>query len=425
MTHTNRLMDFQNEGVSFLTQAGNRLLADEPGLGKTVQAIEFLKTIEGRALIVCPATIKHNWLCELVNWGVDEKNIAVIPSKPNPGAKFVIINYDLLEKHYAKLDSARFRVLIFDEAHYLKNAKSKRTNIARKLMMPVGVKTVFLTGTPVLNRPQEFLSLMQLLEPKRYSPPEWWRRYLHYCDAKKVKMGRLPEFWDFSGAKDLDKLREEWRDYILRRQKKDVLAELPDKILQVIEFDDDGNDTKSERQEFDATVKRLGFKKAVEEVHFSTLRQRVALHKCDNAVKHIADILQEEDKVVVFAHHRAVIDALYTKLSRDYQVAKITGDTPVISRMEQVNLFQEGNARVFLGNIQAAGVGITLTAAKTCVFVESSFVPAEITQACDRLHRIGQKDVVRCQFLVTKNSVDALILKVIVKKNEIIKELVD
>lgn len=414
------MFEYQNDGVAWLSSTGNCLLADEPGLGKTIQAIEFLKNnCAGRALIVCPATLKHNWLCELTMTGVIENNIAVCFEKPNPGAKYVIINYDLLEKHRAKLQSVKWQVVIFDEAHYLKNRTAKRT-MAAQVIAQKAEKIIFLTGTPIMNRPVEFLNLMKILAPKRYSPNDWFRQYIRYCAGFKSRYG-----WDFAGAAHLEELKQAWSSYVLRRRKEDVLSELPDKILQIVELTTDNLEVVlKERQTFEENVRSLGFQKAVEFENFSAERQEVALLKLDACIDHINNLLEEEEKLVIFAHHKSVV----AKLKKGIKAVSVTltGDSSMTERQKAVTEFQnDPHVRVFIGNIKAAGIGITLTAAKTCVFVETSFVPAEIEQACDRLHRIGQKDSVRCQFLVLKDSIDALILKVVIRKNKIIKKLID
>ena len=159
--------------------------------------------------------------------------------------------------------------------------------------------------------------------------------------------------------------------------------------------------------------------------HIAVLRHELALSKVHSCVEHIKELLEETKKLVVFAYHKDVIVKLSAALA-DYGCVTITGDTPSAYRQKNVQDFQKDpSCRVFIGQIQAAGDTITLTAASTVVFVESSWVPGEIDQATDRLHRIGQKNSVLVQFLVIDGSLEERMLRTIIDKKLTIQKIVE
>lgn len=434
------LKEYQEQGIERLIQIlhdrKTAILADEPGLGKTAQAIHIAKwvmsSLDGtriakdyKTLIICPASLKRNWKREIELWTKKDFTVSIIPEEPVKDSQFIIINYDQLAKYEAKLLAREWNLIIFDEAHYIKSPTSARSKICAKLR---GYYKLALTGTPVLNRPKELIDMTWNLNPKMFqqggiagplkSP---FPLYMRFCAGKKGYFG-----WDFSGSSNLGDLRKILEWWMVRREKKDVLQELPPKIKQIIELGVKPSILpllQEEQKEFALQVKKIGLEKAILQASKSTSRQGVGLAKVEESIKVIKDILEEEQKVVVFAWHKEVIKQLFGALA-EYGVVTATGDSTLEEREESIDAFQHNpETRIFLGNIQAAGVGITLTAASTAVFVEATYVPGEIDQAIDRCHRIGQRDSVRALFLVLQGSIDKDILEILIRKQKIIQKV--
>ena len=428
------LYPFQKEGVKFLTSRRSALLADVPGLGKTVQALKAVERINAqKVLVVCPAIVKLNWEREIRTWLKNPGKIQIIQKRsdsPDPTARFIIINYDLLisPSIFKTLIRMSFGVGIFDESHFLKNRTAKRT---KAVLLRGGVASrcaykYFLTGTPVLNRPVELYPVLKAAAPHIIEPYTSFDSFARrYCGA----------YWDgfqlvATGATNMDELCAKLSGgpnaFMLRRRKEEVLKDLPAKQYQMISLPAADAKTKEiVKKEFTFSRDDARAVDISGTAEISILRHQLALSKLPMCIEHIKEVLESEPKVVVFAYHRDVIEKLWSSLL-EYIPCVITGATSALKRQDAINAFQtEPLCRVFIGQIQAAGVGITLTAASTVIFVESSWVPGEIEQAVDRCHRIGQKDSVLAQFLVIKDSLEEFMIKTIIEKREVIERIVD
>lgn len=338
---------------------------------------------------------------------------------------FDVINYDRL-KQIAPAEP--YDLLVADEAQYLKTPAAKRT----KLFFAIPAKrTLFLTGTPILNRPIELFTMLQRLDPLDLGGNRWGFA-MRYCGARQLRAGRKM-VWDFNGSANLDELQEKMRSkFMVRRLKKDVLKELPAKRRQIIPLDRSGAEKlllaeqKLARQiGFEEMARKLESGGAVAMTEMSKVRRELGLAKVDAAIDHITDVLENTSKVVVFAHHRDVIHELYKGL---YSLGAyvLTGDTTAKGRQFVVDSFQsKPEIRVFIGQIQAAGVGITLTAASTVIFVEQDWVPGNMSQAEDRCHRIGQKESVLVRYLVFDESLDAAMAQTLIKKSRVADAALD
>jgi len=440
------LKPYQMAGVEYILKNKNVILADEPGVGKTMQAIAsmfFDTQVEGqkRAVVVCPATIKENWLNELKLF-CDDYFEAVIIKKGTQ--KFVdklledktknllvIVNYELLQNKLINFQLKKFdpHYLVCDEAHYLKNMQSKRyKNLANELMpswLNLKLK-MMLTGTPIQNRPREIYTLVKLTKPKCLSPYSDFRKFaMHYCNARWGKWG-----FETDGSSNEQELKERltYGGVLIRRTKDQVLPQLPDKNFSIITFE---GDTKAKN-----LVKKMNESFSFEQIlsspafwskasdSLATQRRELALLKLDQSIRQIEELLESIDKMVVFAWHTEVINGLETALAK-YNPALISGKTRQETRQAQVDKFQnDKSCKVFIGNILAAGVGITLTAASNVDFVETSWVPGEVFQAIDRCHRIGQKNSVNARFHVVENSIDEAVIRSLISKNITIKKII-
>ena len=418
-------LPFQRAGIAYALEHKNTLIADEMGLGKTVQAAGVINADHDihSVLVLCPASVKLNWKRELERWLTVKMPIRVVTSNdkklPRPGG-VTIINYDILHRFVF----SGYDLLIADECHYLKNATARRSKRAYSIRAE---RKLFLTGTPILSRPIELYPILKALDPKNWPSKEAYG--VRYCAGFMDDWG-----WNFQGAGHLDELQDRLRaSVMIRRLKSEVLTELPRKVRQVIELPATGKVLKAERDgrriaeticyETDVAKLKIARQEAFETL--AELRHATALSKVAQVVEYVKDALEDSRKIVLFAHHRDVISELTDALGA-FNPRVITGDTTMAVRQANVDLFQnDPTCRLFIGNIQAAGLGITLTAASHVIFAELDFVPGVMCQAEDRCHRIGQKDSVLVQHLVLEGSIDAVIAKTLVRKQDILDSALD
>lgn len=414
-----KLRPYQVQGVERLIELtakrGAAILADEPGLGKTIQVAEYINRTRplGPVLIVCPASLRLNWEKELSVWMNHEP------------FSIEVASYEAVTTGKVALSSlyARYSLVVFDEAHYLKNPDAKRTKAC--LAIPADTR-LFLTGTPVVNRPMDLFPILQAIGLK-YSKQEFGKRY---CNGHLVQIRWKPRkfAWDFSGASRTEELNASLRAYcMVRRTKAEVLTELPAKIRQVIELDIPHGESKTLRDAvnrmfdgMESAAANLAELKKIAFAELAAARLDNAKHKLPYVLAYLEDLLEEESQVVVFAHHREIVDAIAAAIPDS---VKLYGGMTDKQKDSAVTAFQSGKAPVFVGQIQAAGVGLTLTAARTVLFAELDWVPGNVIQAEDRCHRLGQTDTVRIIHLVAKDSVDARMVRALVNKQNIIERI--
>ena len=468
--HGSKLFPYQEEGVDRLVSRKRLLLADQMGLGKTIQCIEAINRIgipgTSIILIVCPKSVMGVWKRELEVWldprlksSWGEIQVASMKSKPElrPGS-ITLINYDICHKLKGTIQKPHYHVLICDEAHYLKTPDTKRTKAILGGGRTKGIQSDFLwllTGTPVLNRPIELYPLLHAIAPEEFPAMQDFAG--RYCDPKEkiVYKGSHPVvIKDYSGSSNLKELSQRLEPIMLRRYKMDVLSQLPEKfrsctcLTQDVDIDiaqqerdllfaalqelkeennKDDKETGLELDDFGSNAENLVSyinkhpnNQAVL-AKISTVRQETAFLKLKPAIELLEEYIIHE-KVVVFAHHRAVIDEL-TQHFGDRAVA-IKGGMKREDRDEAVSLFQDDQyVRLFVGSIRAAGVGLTLTAASHVIFLELDWSPGIMTQAEDRCHRVGQSNNVRIQYLVFKDSIDEWLSKSMMFKQSNIDEI--
>ncbi len=447
------LFPYQKAGIEYAVQNRSVLIGDEMGLGKTVQAIAVINVEKPKTvLIVCPATLKINWQKECNRWLVDPYRIHILRSGDTFPAlpEIVIMNYDIAAKYADEIRSVKWDLLICDEAHYMKNPKAARTKAllgeGKKVRPLDAEKRIFLTGTPITNRPVELWPLVNYLFPAQFS--NFFSFVKRYCDAVSNRYG-----WDFSGASNLDELQQTLRSAgMIRRMKAQVLTELPAKIRQVISLPSDSVSrlVKKENEHGDALEKRVkaikaeakrskasgdkeayaaavgqlrqAYSVAFEEM--AAIRRELAQAKIPFVIEHITDIVESNGKVVVMAHHREVVDALQNHFG--LSAVKLYGGMSDVEKESSVTRFQnDPTCKIFVGSIRAAGVGITLTAAAKVVFAELDWTPANMMQAEDRCHRIGQTESVLVQHLVFDGSLDARMAEILVEKMAVIGAALD
>jgi SWI/SNF-related matrix-associated actin-dependent regulator 1 of chromatin subfamily A len=425
------IRQYQKDGANFLAKTKHALLADEMGLGKTIQAIEAINILNASSvLIICPASVKINWKRELYTWHhkidlevfiVDSNDNFKIPLKVD----VIIINYDLLlnEEVFKQLEERKFEVLICDEAHYLKNMHAKRT---KKVLGINGIaknciNKMMLTGTPVLNRPIELFILLKTLCPKALGIHQTYEQFaMRYNGAYVDKFGHI----QLGNPTRLDELRVSLRPFMLRRTIADVRKQLPDIDCQIIEFPINDKIKKVIDYENELNIKKDNINASMGDL--STLRHYTALAKIDLCIEYIIKMLEKHQKLVLFAYHRDIIDMLSSTF-HNYGVSIIKGGMTIDTKQKALDDFiKYSGTRLFIGQIQAAGVGVD-GLQKVCnnvIFVEFSWVPGDLKQAIGRLKRIGQKEkTVFIKFLTTQGTIDASMINSVMKKEKSILEL--
>lgn len=425
------LYPFQKEAIAFIeARNGRALLALDMGLGKSIISLGWLKLHEDRkpVLIVCPATLKLNWLREINKWFPNENNIQILYGKhPNENitGDIVIINYDILADWVNALIKIPFKVLILDESHFIKNRAANRTKAVKAISKNIP-HILALTGTPILNRPIEIYNVLKILAPNQ--TPNFWEYVNRYCGARHNGFG-----WDFNGATNTEELHKKLSSTIMfRRLKKDVLQDLPDKIRTYVPIELDNKNTyvRAEEDFVDFIYKTKGKNAAMRVSNaeaiakVEVLKQVAVKGKLKQVKEWINDFLSTDGKLVVFAIHRFVIDELMKEF-KDIAV-KVDGSVTGVNRDKAVQAFQnDDKIRLFIGNINAAGVGLTLTVASNVVFIELPWSPAILEQAEDRCHRIGQKDTVNIYYLLGVDTIEEKIAKMLDSKRKILDTVLD
>tara|TARA_B100001250_G_scaffold151566_2_gene130016 strand:+ start:19300 stop:21528 length:2229 start_codon:yes stop_codon:yes gene_type:complete len=421
------LRPFQVAGVAYAIDVKKCFIADEMGLGKTVQSLAAVHMEKAfPLLVVCPATLKSNWEREVRMW-LPEKTVHIVDNKVGvKNSDVVIINYDILDKQQEELMKVGFQALVFDESHYAKNSTAKRTKALKKIAkaIPENGMVLALTGTPVLNRPVELVSQLEILGRIEDFGGSWNFRK-RYCDAKHDGFG-----WNFGGASNTSELNNMLRQTCyVRRQKEDVLKELPTKARYTIETQLSRVSAKEYKAVENETIVWLAeegrYSSMVDTLAKLMVLKRIAGEgKVEAACEWIDTFLDSTDrKLVVFGHHKSVVNALAEK----YGGLRVSGSDSMKARQASIDLFQnDPNSRVIVLNTKAGGVGITLTAASDVLFVEQGWTPAEHDQAEDRCHRIGQDaESVSAFYLLAEETIDDDIYELIAKKRLVVDAVTD
>lgn len=436
------LFPYQREGAAFLAARPRALLADEMGLGKSAQAIAACDEIDVSArlddptvwprhrlqvvVVVCPASVVENWKREFAKFSKAKRALRVVSY--NRAATKENLFSPLSDPEQTEIDC-----LILDEAHYLKSATAKRTKAIfgpkcdGKGALVERAKHVFaLTGTPTPNHPGELWPLLRALAPETIDrgagkPLAYWGFVQKYCRTRDNGFGL-----QILGGRNLIDLKRRIAPFVLRRKKDGVMKDLPPIRFDQLFLEGDLKlpaELLGLEKEVAAALDEHGVEGLAKiATHVAALRRATGLAKVKPAVEWIREQLESGlKKLVVFAHHREVIEGLQKAFP--FHVS-ISGQTPTDSRGHIVDRFQnEPAAKLFLGQIQAAGTGITLTAASDALFVESSWVPAENEQAAMRIHRIGQRNACVVRFATLANSIDEKIEAAVMRKSADIARL--
>lgn len=420
------LRPFQRAGVAYATRARRCFIADEMGLGKTVQALATVQaTGSYPALIVCPASLKLNWAREAAHWLPGHKTGVISGTKPDfyqYRAELVVINYDILAAHEKGLATIPFKGVIFDEGHYLKGHTAQRTKSAKALAKKADV-VLILSGTPVLNAPEELVSPLGILR-RLDEFGGFWHFMGKYC-------GYTREGGKVGPPAYLEELHRKLRESCyVRRRKADVLKELPPKTRAIVPIAMDSH------REYEQAVETLsnwlskqttleGFAEAQAKTELDRLKGVIALGKVKSIVAWVEDFIESGEKLVLFAYHKAVQRKLYEALAHTGAV-HIFAEDKSEERQAAVDRFQkDSRCRLIVCSLMAAGAGITLTAASNVAFAEMGWTPGLMDQATDRVHRIGQVWPVTAWYLLAPGTVDDDVYELIEKKRKIVDAATD
>ena len=418
------LEPFQRAGVRYVLDARRTFLADEQGLGKTIQALAALEADAAfPAVVVCPASLKLNWEREAARW-LPHRSRTVVSGRGGAiaPADLTILNYEIVEAHGDTLRRRRPRALVVDESHLVKNPRAQRTKAVRRLADAIGPDglRVALTGTPVMNRPDELIAQLRVLD-------------------------RLKDFG--SGARFSQRFRtgprsEErlhWhlrRHCFARRLKSEVLPQLPAKRRTVLPVALTNADeyAVAERDviewlrslpldldELDAKV--AAARRAERLAQLNALKQLAARGKLAAAISWIADFLASEEPLVVFAHHQEIQEAV---LGRFPDALHLLGRDGAGARDAAIRAFQEPDGpHLLVCSTAVASQGITLTRATNVCFLELEWSPAIHDQAEDRVHRIGQRDAVTAWYLLAAETIDETMARLIERKRDLVAAVTD
>lgn len=420
-------MEHQKEAILKLLGNDKYILADDMGLGKTTSAaVAAIESGAQKILVICPASLKINWKREIQNYTDEE--VGIVEGKKWDDGKFVIINYDILKNFHevpkkgddefkSKIMDEGFDLVLIDEAHYISNKQAKRTQLVNHMVRQVG-RVWLLTGTPMTSRPINYFNLLHIVD----SPLTLnWAGYVkRYCNGYQFQAGHR-KVWNVNGASNLEELRDRVKPHVLRRLKEDIL-DLPDKIITPIYLNLKSKEYEKQIGDYLEWENNNNEKKTLA-IRLSKLmmaRQIIAESKLESTYELVDNALSQGKKVIVFTNFTATLEEISWKYNK--RSVTLDGRMSKQKRQESVDRFQnDEKVDVFVGNIKAAGVGITLTAAEVVIFNDLSFVPSDHAQAEDRAYRYGQKSNVSVFYPVFENSIEMIIYDILQNKKNVIE----
>ena len=453
--------DHQIEGVRKLAHMRSFLLADEMGLGKSLQAltvfgIDVFLNRANAAIVVCPATLKGNWVEEIERFtsfryvelgkgynksggprtlGPAERGKQLEEFRSIKEAKVLVVNYEQVVSHLKELKSMNFDIAIFDEAHYLKNPRARRTKACMDLYTP---RSFMLTGSPMLNRVDELWTTLYRIDPSQY--PSYWNFRARYCVFGGYKNKEIV------GIQNEAELTNRLQSVMVRRLKADVLKlKKPYFIKRFVElsalqqkmYDEIVNemrltlphDVSNPMDIENGLTKLLRLKQICGTT--ATLVEKDESLKLDLAIEDATEIMEDGNKIIVFTQFRGVLSAYSRRIRAahpDIPVYELHGDVPINARQDVVRSWSnEKGASVIICMIQVAGIGLNMTAARHLQFLDKLFVPKLNQQAVDRAHRIGQSETQTVQVFeyIARDTVEKRIEDILKTKTKLFDDVVE
>jgi len=401
------LYSYQETGVKFITSRKYALLADEPGLGKTIQSLEAaLQLGVKRLIIICPGFLCAQWKQEAdkfygpygISTFIMDSKLDCLPVQFT--AQFILIcSYDMAWRRMALLASTNYDFAIIDESHFLKNSKAKRTKIllGKGSFLARTNRALLMTGTPMLNKPIDLYTILRNFVPEVLKQYVAWPLFVSRFCGYMMK-----------GSKNEEQLSGMLKTFMLRRKLEDVIEELPDVILSKIPFSD---------------------VKIAPEFEYSEVviqRREVAIAKLPQTIQYLEGLLQSTSKIVVVCYHRNTIETLVETFKEQKAVAIYGGISEKV-RTERLSEFISGEAELLFAQISTIGVGVDglQRVSNRIVFAESDWSPSIIQQAIARLKRIGQESgTVFVDFLICEGTIEEDIDFSLIKKEEMIDSIV-
>lgn len=414
------LYPYQKVAVEFVHRASGRaMIADQMGLGKTPTAIGYALKMEHKSLIVCPKSVVPNWMREIKRFA--GKNAVMWSTEGRLGrsdAQFQVINYDIVDRHLKELNAMKFDLLICDEATFLKNRTTKRAKSVlgyyKERRKYPGIKApycLFLTGTPVLNRPVEAFHLLNYIDKDRFN------NFYQFVQKYGGWRGTEPQ--------NLEDLHHRTKDLIIRRVKKEVLTELPDKQRNDLYVEMTREDVLEYNEHLNKLFRRwrqLG-KPTVAEM--PGIQRFLITKKMPRTIEMIDELMEADRGVLIFSVY---VDPL-KQLKKHYgdKSALIFGGLSSKERQESIDRLARGDCKIGLFSIGAGSMGIdgAQNHIDTVIFLDMWWVPAIHEQAEDRVHRIGQENKVQVFYMICENTIDEYMREILVEKQKVIDTVVD
>ncbi len=407
------------------------ILADDMGLGKTTSAIiASLESGAKKILIICPASLKINWQREIENYS-NRKTLIVEGRKWGSTFDNYILNYDIVKNYHStetpeigqennnSIINEKFDLAIVDEAHYISNTTAQRTKLINDILKNIP-KVWLLTGTPMTSKPINYYNLLRIVNSNVTLN---WQGYVRrYCGGYQFTVNKK-KIWNTGGATNLDELRMRTKNLVLRRMKTDIL-DLPDKIITPIFLDLKSTYYDEELEDFLRITSEAKNKESLSITinRLMKVRQIVSQEKINYTCELIDRCLEQGKKVIVFTNFTMSLDTLHEKYKKNSVV--LDGRMSKEKRQQSVDRFQnEDKVKIFISNIVAGGVGITLTAAEVVIMNDLSFVPAHHSQAEDRAFRYGQKKNVLVYYPIFENTIEKIVYNMLQKKKNIIDQV--
>jgi SWI/SNF-related matrix-associated actin-dependent regulator 1 of chromatin subfamily A len=456
------LYPYQVAGVEYATKAFARglgcLIADEMGLGKTAQAIGVVNAIDAihKVLVIVPASIIGNWVREIFRFSNRRMTVGVVNGDCFPQTEWVVMSYSMAHKWRERTQGMMWDLVVLDECQKICNPaaqmtraivgwKPRRKNEGNIDEICSGIPTkrkLAMSGTPISNRPKEFYSVISWLDPKAWPANSYGSFAFKFCGAGDSIAKGLG--WTDDGSSNMKILQTELRSTIMiRRLKADVLKELPPKTRQIFrltldrdqrsliaqadramiqimrEHSVDMNSTDPEQ--LDRLSKVLESMNPRDLAASSEARKLIGKAKIGHAIGHVYEMLETVKKLIVFAHHREVLEELHQELE-PFNPIMLHGGTDILDRQQLIDRFNtDPECRVAVMSVRAGGVGFNMTAASLVVMVEPDWTPGLNAQCEDRAHRIGQAENVLVHYLVADDSCDGAIISSVIRKMAVLE----
>lgn len=430
------LLPFQEEAVEkslvFLKTNKNSSVynGSDPGLGKTIMSIETCRRLKAKKiLVICPPSVIYSWINAAKVWhpgafGCEWKHYRLI----DVDTTYVVISWGVITKKNPIIEELKlhqFDVLIADEAHKIKSEDSQRTKLFFKNIWPLAKSRLYLSGTPFTQSIGDGFTIFNKCMPERFT--SYWSFCHEFTNIKRTPWADVP-----TGVKNAELLSKIIRsNFFIRYKKKEELKHLPprrwSKVTLPPEFKIELTDM--EREAYVAYIKALTHAiknklpcKVTPPTSVMTMRKEQGLKRVKIVASFVKELLDQGTPVVLFFHHVEVGKRLLEEL-KGYNPAVILGNTTTVNRYKAQNDFQEGKTDLFIGSLTAAGIGITLTRSQTAVFSEFTYSPSEVSQAADRVHRIGQLGSVMCHYFEVEDSIDTDVLDILTDKVKAFNEV--